>query len=86
MTEQTTEKKRRFRWRKATWALVIWSALMGFWLVSYVGSNDCASKGDEASRSGCETGTGIGIFIIFIVGVLGFIALSLVWLMSRSRT
>jgi hypothetical protein len=50
--------KRSLKWRKMTWALVVWGALIGLWIVS-------------------------GTFVLaFMVGVLGFIALSVIWFMT----
>jgi hypothetical protein len=69
------------RWRKMTWALIIWSALIVVWMIS-AGGNDCDSA---ASQSGCEAGTGIAILLIAFIGFFGFIFLTAIWFMTRPR-
>ncbi len=39
----------------------------------------------ETYQGACEAGTGIGIVLILILGFIGFIFLSLIWLMSRPK-
>lgn len=75
-------------WRKATWALVIWTALMALWIGSGIAavSNNCAGKVGEAlsiCQAGTAIGGGIGITMLLTLWFVGFIVLSLVWLMSR---
>jgi hypothetical protein len=81
-----------------TWALLIWSGLMLAWMIAGAStassvSSDCAT--DPSVTSGILTkqecidasnaGTGIGVALIFFLWFLGFVALGLVWLMSRPR-
>jgi hypothetical protein len=77
------------KWRKATWALVIWNLVMLLWTVSFSGGvGDCAGETGLALRA-CETGrtigTGLGMPLIIIVWSIGFIVFGLIWLMSRSK-
>lgn len=74
----------RPHWRKTTWALIVWSVLMGYWLISYA-AQGCNEAG-KAAQSGCEAGTTIGVFMILVVAALGFVVLSLVAMMSRRRS
>jgi hypothetical protein len=78
---------RRFipRWRKATWALVIWCVLILVWAIAGSASNDCASQATDLDQSACEAGTGIGVLLILFIGFFGFVFFSLIWLMSRPR-
>ena len=83
-------KKRRRKiprphWRKMTWVLIIFSALMLAWIIAGANSTHCGSKANEAARSGCEAGTGIGVGIIIFLWFLGFVVLSLIWFMTRPR-
>jgi hypothetical protein len=77
-------------WRKATWALAIFTALMGIWVVTGIAgvSNNCASEVGQALQA-CQAGTAIGggiaVTFILIVWFIGFIVLGLVWLMSRPK-
>lgn len=78
------------RWRKATWALVIFSALMLIWIVAGVAANsDNCSGLTGAELTGCQAGTaiggGIGVTIILTIWFIGFIVLGLIWLMSRPK-
>ncbi len=73
------------RWRKATWALVLWCLLILVWAIAGAVGNDCANQADELNRSACEAGTGIGVVIILLIGFFGFVFLSLVWFMSRPK-
>ncbi len=78
------------RWRKATWALLIWTALIVLWIVagtSAVGDNCAGETGDalEMCRAATGIGAGIGVTFIIIIWFLGFIILGLIWLMSRPK-
>lgn len=78
------------RWRKMTWAILLFTALMGAWLVAGV-----ASSGDNCNeyaigspgRSGCDAGsdigTGVGITALFCVWFIGFLILSIIWFMTK---
>jgi hypothetical protein len=80
------------RWRKMTWVLVIWCAVMAIWIIGAIVSADpagnCADPG-VLSRETCEdasnTGTGIGVVVLWFVWFFGFVALSLIWFMTRRR-
>jgi hypothetical protein len=79
-----------WRWRKATWALVIFDVLMLLWVIStaQATSTNCTGKvGDAlaACRVGTGIGAGIGFTLILILWFMGFIVLSLIWMMSRPR-
>ena len=74
-------------WRKATWVIVLWTLLMAFWIVSGVTAapNNCAGKvGLELNACQYDAmGGGIGVPLILLLWYVGFVALSLIWLMSR---
>src|SRR5687768_16986900 len=77
-------------WRKATWAIAIFTALMGIWIVTGISnvSNNCAGEVGQALQA-CQAGTAIGggiaVTMIVIVWFVGFIVLGLLWLMSRPK-
>lgn len=73
------------RWRKATWALVVWVALILIWAIAGGASADCGAETTRLNRQACEAGTGIGVAIIFLIGFFGFIFFSLIWIMSRPK-
>ena len=77
-------------WRKATWALVIFSALMAVWIGSGIAatSNNCAGEVGDAlqlCQAGTAIGGGIAVTFIVILWFIGFIVLGLIWLMSRPK-
>lgn len=78
------------RWRKATWALAIWVALIAVWIITGVMGASGTSCGPSLSKDLCDSataiGTGIGVTIVLVIGFLGFVVLSLVWLMSRPKS
>lgn len=84
---------RRPHWRKMTWALIIWSALMALWIIAALGQADPAGSCVHhayLSKQSCEeassAGTGIGVGILIFLWFLVFVPLSLVWLMTRPKT
>jgi hypothetical protein len=70
-------------WRKMTWVIVLWSVLMGaITLISVGGASSVAAE------EGYTTG---GMIALVLVGwgaiwLAGFVALSLIWLMTRDRS
>jgi hypothetical protein len=77
------------RWRKATWAVVIWTVLMVLWAVSAsaMSTTDVCSTATytDACQAGATIGKGIAVTLIFVIWFLGFIVFSLIWLMSRPQ-
>lgn len=73
-------------WRKSTWAILIWTALIAIWII--VGVNNVGNlpaTGSDAENAGRAIGTGIGVTLILMVWFIGFIVLAIVWFMSRPR-
>lgn len=78
------------RWRKATWALLIWNVLMAVWVIGGMGavSDNCAGETGQAlelCESATVVGAGIGVTFILVIWFIGFIVLGLIWLMSRPK-
>ena len=74
------------RWRKATWALVIWTVLAIIWVAGGVGAvGDLGPAGSDAEEAGRAIGAGLGFTFIIFIWFIGFIILGLVWLMSRPK-
>lgn len=71
-------------WRKMTWAIIAWSALMLIWIIVGTNAADCGSK-TGAQKSGCEAGAGIGIAGLMFLWFIGFVVLALIWFMTRPR-
>lgn len=83
----------RPHWRKMTWVIVIWCALILVWMIAGGSaaseSNDCDNEPTRALQQLCEdataVGTGIGVAAIAFVGFIGFVFLSIIWFMTRPR-
>lgn len=75
----------RPRWRKMTWVLIVWSALILLWAIGGAAGNDCGSEATQLGRESCEAGTGIGVALILLIGFFGFVFFSLIWFMSRPK-
>lgn len=76
---------RFWKWRKMTWALVIWSTIILVWAIGGAAGNDCANEVTQLERDACEAGTGIGVLAVLGMGFFGFVFLSLIWFMTRPR-
>ena len=89
-----SKKQRWWRpgWRKMTWVLIIWCAIILLW--AGVGGGNTASSCSHAhdaylsaqtAKDACDTGAGIGIAIVLLIGFFGFVFLSLIWFMTRPK-
>jgi hypothetical protein len=77
----------RPHWRKMTWVLIIWCALILIWAIAggSSASNDCSHQATELNRNACDTGAGIGVAIVLLIGFFGFVFFGLIWFMTRPR-
>lgn len=81
------------KWRKMTWVLWIWSALILVWAIGGGGSaaSDCTREtGTEfisasTAQDACTAGAGIAIAFILFIGFVGFVFFSLIWFMTRPK-
>ncbi len=79
--------------RKMTWAILVWNTLILAWMVG--GASSAQSDADCDAESSAEmvklcqdatdVGTGIGVALIGVLGFMGFVALSLIWFMTRPK-
>jgi hypothetical protein len=74
-------------WRKMTWVLIVWCAIILVWAIAGGGAaaDDCADKVNQLNQDACEAGTGIGIAIILLIGFFGFAFFSIIWFMTRPK-
>lgn len=73
--------------RVMSWVLIIWNAIFLIWIIAGVAdrpSQDCPS-GDTLCQDASDVGTGIGVGLILVLWFMGFVALSLVWFMTRPK-
>lgn len=77
-----------------TWVVIAWCVLMAIWIVAAIAgadsSDDCAREATTYfSQKTCEdasdVGTGIGVIALWFIWFFGFIALSLIWFMTRPK-
>jgi hypothetical protein len=82
------------RWRKMTWTIVIFSALMLLWVIvgasSANNAQHCANESSQfLSQADCtsarDAGTAIGVGLLIFLWFLGFVVLSLIWFMTRPK-
>lgn len=82
------------RWRKMTWVLIGWCAIILIWAVaggassgssSYCEAHPSAYLSQRACEEARNVGTGIGVAIILLIGFVGFVFFSLLWFMTRPR-
>lgn len=85
----------RPHWRKMTWLVVVWCVVILLWAISVGASSssqsvqDCVNQGflsAQACQNAANADAGIGVALILFIGFVGFVFLSLIWLMSRPRT
>lgn len=81
-------------WRKMTWAILIWSALMLLWIiVGIAGADNAEHCVNETNRfldqqtctDARDAGTGIAVAFLFFLWFIGFTVLSLIWFMTRPK-
>ena len=77
--------------RKTSWAIIIWTVLFAIWIVAGIAGNDCGSQvgdgilSDQTAQDACAAGTGIGVALIFFLWFIGFVVLSIVWMLTKNR-
>jgi hypothetical protein len=90
-TERRHKTSRR-HWRKMTWAIIIWSAIFAIWIIAAIATADPAGNcvhhayiSENTCEDASNTGTGIAVVGIWFIWFFGFIALSLIWFMTRPK-
>lgn len=87
----------RPRWRKMTWVLIVWCALIVIWAIAGGSSSDhqdvaqCVQQAagflsNQSCQNAADAGKGIGVALILLIGFVGFVFFSLIWFMSRPKT
>lgn len=83
---------KRPHWRKMTWVVLAFNALMLLWIIVGVASAThnphCAQTGligAKACQDAADTGAGIGAAIIVVLWALGDIILGVIWMVTRGR-
>jgi predicted nucleic acid-binding Zn ribbon protein len=78
------------RWRKMTWVVILWCALILVWAIAGASHHaaSCTNK-ELLSAKSCEeavnVGKGIGVAIVLFIGFIGFVFFSLIWFMTRPK-
>ncbi len=80
---------RRPHWRKMSWVILIWNALMIAWLVAALttahnGSN-CGTFDTQACHDAYNTGLAIGAGVLVAIWVVGDIILGIIWLVTKGN-
>jgi ribosomal protein L40E len=76
------------KWRKMTWAILLFTVAMVAWTVAFVDNETCSQyAAGTTQRENCELGedigTGIGGAILAMIWLVGFLVLSVIWFMTR---
>jgi hypothetical protein len=70
-------------WRKATWVIVLWTVLMALWIVSTSGGTNSILCPGTTCTPDKPMNKIAAVIVIFLIWFVGFVVLSLIWLMSR---
>lgn len=68
-------------WRKTTWVIALWTALIGAWIVSGISA---AAPGAAQSQA-YAAGATIGVTLIFMLWLLVLLPLALVWFATKPK-
>jgi hypothetical protein len=69
------------RWRKSSWAIAIWTAVILLWIVSGI-----ASTADVASTSAAAAaGVTIGVAFILFVWFLVMVPMTIIWFATKPK-
>jgi len=80
------------KWRKLTWALVVWNGAMAAWVLGILatgsGTAGCSDAGGGAgrlARQDCLDGVaqGLGVPVVALIWAVGLVVLSVVWYSTR---
>lgn len=87
----SAKKKRSFRlhWRKMTWAIVIFNAIMLIWIIAGAASDTsptCHNLSQQLCNDATNTGKGIAVFALVIVWLIGDVILGVLWLVTKGRS
>lgn len=73
--------------RVMSWVLIAWCAIFAVWIGVAIAdrpSEECAA-GDSLCQDASDVGTSIGVGLVFGLFFIGFVILSLIWLMTRPK-
>ena len=73
--------------RMMSWVLIVWTAIFVVWIGAGVAdrpSKDCP-PGDQLCQDASDVGTSIGVGLVVTLFFVGFVILSLIWLMTRPK-
>jgi hypothetical protein len=97
-TAVPSKPRRGFRrWRKMTWVLIVWCAIILVWAIAggasadHSAANNCIQQSagvlsPQDCQNAADAGTGIGVAIVLLIGFVGFAFFSMIWFMTRPRT
>lgn len=71
--------------RIMSWVLIAWSAIFLIWIIAGVASRPSTNcvAGDTLCHNASNAGTAIGVGLIIVFWFIGFVALSIIWLLTR---
>ena len=72
-------------WRKTTWALIAWTALMVVWLIASATATATSCPATGGSADDCRGYVGIAVGVILFIWFAGAVPLSIVWSATRGQ-
>jgi len=81
---------KRPHWRKMSWLVLVFNALMLIWVIVGAASAhntvSCVhSIGEKLCTQATETGTAIGVGILIVLWALGDVILGVIWMVTRPK-
>jgi hypothetical protein len=79
---------RRPHWRKMSWMILIWNALMIIWIIAGVASShphNCADLGNQLCNDANNVGTGIAVTLLVVLWLVGDFILGIIWLVTKGN-
>ena len=72
-------------WRKWTWALLAWTALMGVWLIASASATATSCPATGGAVDDCSGYVGIAVGVILFIWLAGAAPLSIIWYATRGK-
>jgi hypothetical protein len=79
----------RPHWRKMTWVILIFNAIMLIWVIAGAASGhptNCNGLSTQTCNDAYNAGKGIGVGILIVLWALGDVILGTIWLVTRGRS
>ena len=80
---------RRPHWRKMSWVILAWNALMVIWIIVGLAAAhntaNCGSLSQQACQDATNVGAGIGVMALVFLWLVVDVLLAIIWLVTKPR-